>query len=158
MRCIPYRSYDNSDTSLAIGLRFGVKSFLWITAIPPIFIVLGFKIYCSRVFNPQFNFYIPTEDELRQAHVHSQRADIAGNRLEKRFGHPALHQELFTPMVHANMTALLTEVYKGKIGNAEAKLKEYGGTKVDAHVVAGGIRIAGIEQVRLHFWVEANGS
>lgn len=123
-------------------------SFLWITAIPPIFIVIAFKIYCSKTFNPQFNYHIPTEEELREAHVHSQRADIAGNRLEKRFGHPALHQELFTPMVHADMTARLAEVYKGKIDNAEAKLNEYGGAKVDAHVVAGGIRIAGIAQVR----------
>ncbi|KIP11341.1 hypothetical protein PHLGIDRAFT_99971 [Phlebiopsis gigantea 11061_1 CR5-6] len=136
---------------LTIGLRFGIMSFLWISAIPPIFIVLGFKIYCARVFNPQFSFHIPTEDELREAHVHSQRADAAGNRLEQRFGHPALHQELFTPMVHANMTRLLPEVFKGKIGNTEANLKEYGGTKVDTHVIAGGIRIAGIEQHDLEY-------
>ena len=50
-------------------------------------------------------------------------------------------------MVHANMTHLLPEVFKGKIGSAETKLEEYGGTTVDAHVVAGGIKIAGIEEV-----------
>jgi calcium permeable stress-gated cation channel len=127
-------------------LRFSVRSFLWIIPLPPILFILGFKVYLSRNFSPHFRYYIPTEDELRQAQIHSQRADNVGNRLEKRFGHPALHQELFTPMVHENMTALLSEVYKGKIDNAQTKLKEYGDTKVDAHIVAGGIKIAGIAQ------------
>ena len=130
-----------------MGLHFGFLSLYWIAPLPPILLVLAFKIYCARTFNPKFNFYIPTQEELQTVQVHSQRADNAGGRLQRRFGHPALHQELFTPMVHANMTALLADVYKGKITNEETKLKEYGGTRVDAHVVAGGIRIAGIEQV-----------
>jgi calcium permeable stress-gated cation channel len=109
--------------------------------------VLAFKAYCTRVFNPQFNYYIPTQEELRSAHKHAAHSDSSGNRLSKRFGHPALHQELFTPMVHASMTDLLPEVYRGKIGNTRTKLDEYGGTKVDASVVAG-IKIAAIEQVR----------
>lgn len=137
--------------TLTMGLHFGLRSLYWVAPIPPILLILAFKVYCSRTFNPEFNYYIPSEEELRMAHVHSQRADNASNRLEKRFGHPALHEELFTPMVHANMTALLPEVYKGKINNQETKLKEYGGTTVDAHVVAGGIRIAGIEQRDLEY-------
>lgn len=44
------------------------------------------------------------------------------------------------------MTSLLPEVYRGKISNTRTKLDEYGGTKVDASVVAG-IKIAAIEQV-----------
>lgn len=114
------------------------------STIPPILFILIFKIYLSRAFNAAFNYYIPTQQELLDAHVHSQRADNSGNRLEKRFGHPALYQELFTPMVHANMTGLLPDVYKGKIGNTSAKLD---GARVDAAVVAG-IKIAAIEQVR----------
>lgn len=140
--------------TLTIGLHFGARSLLWIIPLPPIFFILAFKVYTSRTFSPDFRYYIPTEEELRQAHIHSQRADSAGNRLGKRFGHPALHQELFTPMVHEDMTALLSEVYKGKISNAQTKLKEYGGTEVDAHVVAGGIRIAGIAQVSL-WWARS---
>lgn len=131
----------------AIGLQYTFKSFYWISTLPPILIILAFKIYLTRTFNRQFAFYVPSEEELHAAQIHSQRADRAGNRLEKRFGHPALHQELFTPMVHANMTGLLSQVYSGKIGNVQTKLDEYGGTQMDARVVAGGIKIAGIEQV-----------
>ena len=133
----------------AIGLRLGAGSFLWIIPLPPILFIVAFKIYLNRQFGSDFRYHIPTQEELQQAHVHSQRADNAGNRLSKRFGHPSLHQELFTPMVHENMTALLSEVYKGKIDNAQTKLKEYGDTQVEARVVAGGIKIAGIAQVSL---------
>jgi len=81
------------------------------------------------------------------AEVYSQRADHKGNRLEKRFGHPALHAELFTPMLHKNMMPLLSEVYQGKIGKEKARLDEYGGQQMEAQVVPGGIKIAAIDQV-----------
>lgn len=90
---------------------------------------------------------MPTEDELRQAKVHSSRADATGHRLERRFGHPALHADLFTPMLHAKMMPLLRDVYKGRIGSNKARLDEYGGRKMDAQVIEGGIKFAGIEQV-----------
>lgn len=133
--------------SAAIGLQKGWTSFYWVSTIPPILFILAFKVYLSRTFNPAFRSYIPSQQELQAAQVHSKRADSSGNRLEKRFGHPALHQELFTPMVHANMTALLPDVYKGKIGNASAHVD---GNRVEAAVVAG-IKIAAVDQVSVPF-------
>jgi calcium permeable stress-gated cation channel len=135
----------------AIGLQYGFKSLQWISTIPPIFIMLGFKIYTSRAFDAKFRYYSPTEEELRLAKVHSERGDIKGNRIEKRFGHPALHAELFTPMLHAKMMPLLSQVYSGNIGKSKTKLDEYGGQKMDAQVVEG-IKIAAIHQVSLSFF------
>ncbi|KAL0570955.1 hypothetical protein V5O48_011012 [Marasmius crinis-equi] len=136
---------------LTIGLQYGFKSLQWIATIPPIFIVAIFKIYINRAFVSKFRYYVPNEEELRLAKVHSERADHKGNRLEKRFGHPALHAELFTPMLHAKMMPLLSQVYKGKIGKDEAKLGEYGGQKMEAQVVEGGIKIAAIDQRDLEY-------
>ncbi|KAI0645179.1 DUF221-domain-containing protein [Trametes meyenii] len=136
---------------LTTGLGFGFKTFKWVAAVPPILILLAFKAYIHRTFQPSFRYYIPTEEELREAKVHSQRGDTVGNRLEKRFGHPALHSELFTPMVHANMTALLPQVYHGKIQNVQTKLDEMGGQATDARVVAGGIKIAAVEERDLEY-------
>ncbi|KAH9920930.1 uncharacterized protein B0H18DRAFT_880648 [Fomitopsis serialis] len=135
---------------LTIGFKFGFGTFRWIAAIPPMLITIGFKIYLTRTFLPAFQYYIPTEEELRQAAVHSKRSDNLNNKLEKRFGHPALHQDLFTPMVHANMTHLLPEVFDGKIGSTKTALDDMGGNKVDAAVV-GGVRIAGIEEHDLEY-------
>lgn len=106
-----------------------------------------FKIYINRVFDSDFRYFTPTEAELREAKIHSERADARGNKLEKRFGHPALHAELFTPMLHAKMMPLLSQVYSGKISRDQTKLNEYGGQKVEAQVVEGGVKIAAIDQV-----------
>ncbi|KAH9855932.1 DUF221-domain-containing protein [Lenzites betulinus] len=136
---------------LTAGLSFKFSSFKWLALIPPMFFILAFKIYIRRAFQPAFRYYMPTEEELRDAQVHSRRGDTVGNRLEKRFGHPSLHNELFTPMVHANMTHLLPQVYHGKIQNVQTKLDEMGGQSTDAHVVAGGIKIAAVEERDLEY-------
>jgi hypothetical protein len=136
---------------LTIGLQYGFKTLYWIATIPPIFIVAIFKIYLSRSFSNEFRYYTPTDEELRTAKVHSERADTKGNRLERRFGHPSLHVELFTPMLHAKMMPLLAQVYRGRIGKDEAKLEEYGGQKMEAQVVEGGVKIAAIEQQDLEY-------
>ncbi|KIY50261.1 DUF221-domain-containing protein [Fistulina hepatica ATCC 64428] len=136
---------------LTIGIQLGFKSLLWISTVPPIFIVIAYKVYINRTFHPQFLHYEPTEEELRLAKVHSERADLKGHRLEKRFGHPGLHAELFTPMLHANMMPLLGQVFSGKIGKSSAKLDEYGGQKMDARVIEGGIKIAAVDQNDLEY-------
>lgn len=94
-------------------------------------------------------YYIPTQQELQAAKVHSERSDSSRNRLEKRFGHSALHTELFTPMLHAKMMPLLSQVYNGKVGTAKTKLDEYNGQNMNAHIVDGGVKIAAIDQVCL---------
>ncbi|KAJ3800110.1 hypothetical protein GGU11DRAFT_774654 [Lentinula aff. detonsa] len=136
---------------LTIGLQLGFKTYYWVSTIPPIFFIAIFKIYLSRKFSNDFRYYTPTDEELRAAKVHSERSDHKGNRLERRFGHPALHMELFTPMLHANMMPLLSQVYRGRIGKDQAKLDEYGGQKMEAQVIEGGIKIAAIEQRDLEY-------
>jgi hypothetical protein len=134
-----------------MGLQYGWKSFAWVAGIPPFIMVILFKVYINRVFARPFRYYVPTESELRNARVHSERGDVKGNRLEKRFGHPALHAELFTPLLHANMMPLLAQIYSGRLGSEQTKLGEYGGQQMDARVLPGGIRIAGINQNDLEY-------
>ncbi|KAI9465279.1 hypothetical protein BJY52DRAFT_1388541 [Lactarius psammicola] len=136
---------------LTMGLQYGWRSFAWVAGIPPFIIVILFKVYIDRVFARPFRYYVPTEAELRNAQVHSQRGDVRGNRLEKRFGHPALHAELFTPMLHANMMPLLAQVYSGRLNSEQTKMREYGGQQLDARILPGGIKIAGVDQSDLEY-------
>ncbi|KAF9469984.1 hypothetical protein BDZ94DRAFT_1243684 [Collybia nuda] len=136
---------------LTIGLQYRFRSLQWLSTVPPALFIVVFKIYINRVHLPAFQYYIPTEEEIRLARVHSERADNRGNRLEKRFGHPALHADLFTPMLHAKMMPLLSQVYQGKLGTDEAKMDEYGGQKLEAQVVPGGIKIAAVSQNDLEY-------
>jgi calcium permeable stress-gated cation channel len=143
------RNASVTDTDIAVGLHSGFRSMEWISTIPPLFFVVGFKVYLKRKFQSSFHFYIPTQEELRNVTIHG-RSDIKGKRLESRFGHPSLHAELFTPMVHAKMIPLLREFYKGKVTEEtdKTKVNEYGGHSAHAQVLEG-ITIAAIEQVRL---------
>jgi calcium permeable stress-gated cation channel len=109
--------------------------------------VIAYKIYINRAYNRHFKYFKPTDEEIRCAYVHSEGADNTGHRLERRFGHPALHMELFTPMLHSKMMPLLSEVYKGRLNYEKATLNEYGGQKLDAQLVSGGIKIAAVDQV-----------
>ncbi|KAJ2917772.1 hypothetical protein MD484_g2683, partial [Candolleomyces efflorescens] len=136
---------------LTIGLQKGFMTFIWVSAVPPILLIVIFKIYINRVFVPAFRYFSPTPEEIAAAKVHSQGSDHRGNRLEKRFGHPSLHEELFTPSVHAEHMPLLAQIYSGKIKHDKARLGEYGGQKMEASVVPGGIKIAGIGQSDLAY-------
>jgi hypothetical protein len=136
---------------LTMGLQYGWRSFAWVAGIPPFVIVILFKVYIGRVFTRPFRYYVPTEAEVRNAQVHSQRGDVTGNRLEKRFGHPSLHKELFTPMLHANMMPLLGIIYSGRLDSQQAKMGEFGGQHLDARILPGGIKIAGVDQSDLEY-------
>lgn len=129
----------------------GWKSFHWVATIPPIFMIMIFKIYLDRTFLKSFKWYVPSDEEMRLAKVHSERHDSRGGKLEKRFGHPALHAELFTPMLHAKMMPFLREVYSGRIKDDSANLDEYGGQKMEASIVPGGIKIAAVHQSELEY-------
>lgn len=54
-------------------------------------------------------------------------------------------------MVHQKMIHLLPQVYNGRLGQEHTGLQEFGGEKVSAAVTPGGLKIAGIEQVKIHF-------
>ncbi|KIJ51310.1 hypothetical protein M422DRAFT_203398 [Sphaerobolus stellatus SS14] len=137
--------------TLTIGLQLGWRSFGWVGTIPPIIMVLVFKAYIERTFNSKFRYFIPDEHEAASSQVHSERADQKGNRLANRFGHPALHADLFTPLLHAKMMPLLPMVYRGNLGTEKTKLEEYGGQNADARVTPEGLRIAGIDENNLEY-------
>lgn len=142
---------SNTNPLVATGFAMGWDSYYWAACIPPLFAVLICKVWWDRTFHPRFTYYIPRDKEMAEAIVHSQSADNQGNRLEKRFGHPALQADLFTPMLHAKMMPLLAQVYHGRLGHDTATMGEYGGQKMEAQIAPGGIRIAAVEQSDLEY-------
>ena len=107
--CFNHSLVANLLTLLAIILRLGFFHWIWTATLPPILFVGIFKFWLTRQFDQKFRWYLPSDDSVRKTHVHSANADNQGHRLEKRFGHPALYADLFTPMVHAKMVHLLPQ-------------------------------------------------
>ncbi|KAH7102259.1 DUF221-domain-containing protein [Auriculariales sp. MPI-PUGE-AT-0066] len=137
--------------TLTIILRLKFFSWIWISTLPPILFVFAFKFWLTKQFDNRFRWYLPSDSVVKKTTVHSANADNSGQRLEKRFGHPALYADLFTPMLHAKMVHLLPQVYHGNIGQANTAMDEYDGKKMQAQVLPGGIKIAGIEQSDLEY-------
>lgn len=76
---------------------------------PPAISVAIFKVILVRQFDDRFRWYIPSEAEMAEVHMH--HADARKNRLQKRFGHDALSEPLYTPMLHKNVQHLLPTMY-----------------------------------------------
>jgi calcium permeable stress-gated cation channel len=123
----------------------GWRSYYWVSTLPPAVIVVIFKLFLRR-FDQQFRYYQPSPQEANEIKLHNARNDVGANRLERKFGHPALHEDLFTPMVHSKMMHLLPQVYHGRLENKRTSMAEYGGQKIEASIAPGGIKIAGIDQ------------
>ncbi|KAK0548806.1 hypothetical protein OC845_003425 [Tilletia horrida] len=129
--------------TLCIALDQGyIKS---VATLPPILFVLAFKLYCRKTFDRHFTWYIPSSVELAKEVVHT--GDSRHHRLQRRFGHPALHERLFTPMVHANIKHMLPRVYSGRI---EEMTKLDGETMATTNVT-GGLKIAAVEESQLEW-------
>jgi hypothetical protein len=134
--------------ALALVLNaYGTNRIQAIAALPPIVAVIGFKIYCVKTFDARFDWYIPEAQELANTKAHG--GDQRHNRLQRRFGHPALHQTLATPMVHARVKHLLPEVYRGRLDHSE--MARVDGRKVEVEALTGGLKIAAIEEDQLEY-------
>ncbi|TIA90237.1 hypothetical protein E3P81_02563 [Wallemia ichthyophaga] len=95
---------------LSLGLKMGWGYGKWAAAIPPIIAVIVFKYMLNRKFSKQFYYYLPGSVEAATSKVHNQNADVNRGRLAKRFGHAALHADLFTIQVHDKHVHLLEQV------------------------------------------------
>ncbi|KAJ7686478.1 hypothetical protein B0H17DRAFT_1136815 [Mycena rosella] len=132
---------------LTVGLQLSFRSVKIALAIPLILRIIVFKIFMDRKFNKNFHYYLPDTEELHAAHVHSTCVDTVKQKLQNRFGHPSLHPELFTPMVHADQMYLLRQVYGCKIeeGTDDGKTCESNVEVLD------GLRITAIRQSELQY-------
>ena len=118
-----------------------------VVSVPPIALVIIFKGYCRARFDRQFDWYIPEGPEIASCKIHG--GDVRHHRLQRRFGHPSLHQKLFTPMVHAKVKHLLPQVYRGRL--EQAGTMNIDGRKVEAEEVMGGLKIAAVEEDQLEY-------
>ena len=92
-----------------------------VAAIAPLLVIMvAFKWYCMKTFDLDLKYYSRglLQDQERQA------ADSKPHKTEKisfKFGHPAIHQPLITPMVHAKAKHVLAEIYHGRLNSDAAQ-------------------------------------
>ncbi|BGP19976.1 hypothetical protein JCM10213_006753 [Rhodosporidiobolus nylandii] len=126
---------------MAVSIGLQSEWFYAIALAPPFVSVMIFKIILDRKFDDRFRWYIPSETEMAEVHMH--HADARKNRLQKRFGHDALSEPLYTPMLHKSVQHLLPTIYSGRIGQTQGKVEGVSG-KVEQNT-AGGLTFALME-------------
>ncbi|CAG8045941.1 unnamed protein product [Penicillium nalgiovense] len=87
--------------------------------IPLPFLMIGFKIYCMKTFDSDIEFYNRANLTDAEALGASTSDKKASDRLNAKFGHPALYKPLVTPMVHAKAAEALKDIYQGRLDQGE---------------------------------------
>lgn len=107
-------------------------TWLMVIIIAPLpFLMLGFKWYCLKTFDDDCRFYNRAglkDQEMLTAGKPGKRTD----RVLTRFGHPALHKPLITPMVHAKARGVLGRVYQGRLASDGASVAAYSGIAMES--------------------------
>jgi hypothetical protein len=104
---------------LVVWVR-GDPSHMHAYAVAPLpFLMIGFKIFCSRIFDDRMHYYATryTGQQRAERGVDLKEQGLRNDRLASRFGHPALFKSLITPMVHAKAQNLLASVYQGRLSD-----------------------------------------
>lgn len=83
--------------------------------LPLPFLMLGFKFYCMKTFDDDCQFYNRASLNDAEALGATKSSKKAADRLNAKFGHPALYKPLMTPMVHARAAETLKQIYQGRL-------------------------------------------
>ncbi|KAK8048865.1 hypothetical protein PG994_010595 [Apiospora phragmitis] len=106
----------NVITFLVVWIRGDVPRIQAYATVPLPFLMLIFKLYCSRAFDTKIHYYA-----IRNVHRNTEggigKDPLRSDRLASRFGHPALYKSLITPMVHAKAQNILASIYKGRLSD-----------------------------------------
>ncbi|OQE40921.1 hypothetical protein PENCOP_c005G00926 [Penicillium coprophilum] len=87
--------------------------------VPLPFLMLGFKLYCMKTFDSDCEFYNRGNLSDAEALGVNKSDKKASDRLNTKFGHPALYKPLLTPMVHAKAAAALKDIYQGRLDQGD---------------------------------------
>ncbi|EGS21227.1 uncharacterized protein CTHT_0030740 [Thermochaetoides thermophila DSM 1495] len=105
---------------LVVWVR-GDASHVQAYAVAPLpFLMIAFKIYCSRAFDHKIQYYATRytrQDQMEAAKNFKEQGLCTDKLLAARFGHPAIFKPLITPMVHAKAQNLLASIYRGRPGD-----------------------------------------
>lgn len=112
--------FFNVVVALVVWVRYTSQAAFCV--LPLIAFLIGFKFYCRRVFDVQIRYHTKGTD--RESMISAGKF-TRKDKLDKRYGHPALWRPLITPMVDAKAKHVLSQVYYGRI-NSEQHKSTYG--------------------------------
>ncbi|TWU71777.1 hypothetical protein ED733_003091 [Metarhizium rileyi] len=121
----------NGVVLLTTWARGDGTHFQFYAVCPLPFMLVAFKMYCSRTFDDKMRYYTTKYSAQNPENGLQSDPRSRSDKLASRFGHPALYKPLITPMVHQKAQNLLPSVYRGRLtdgrGNDGADLATVSG-------------------------------
>jgi hypothetical protein len=102
---------------VCIVVQKGITSPQAYAIVPLPFLLVAFKIYCSRTFDDKIHYYSVWNTAKTSEEAANLKMRMKGDRLAARYGHPALYKPLITPMVHAKAQSILASIYLGRLSD-----------------------------------------
>lgn len=102
---------------LTIWVQGNGTRFQFYAVCPLPFLMIGFKLYCSRVFDDKIRYYSTRHSSKNPENAVGKESQLRSEKLASRFGNPALYKPLITPMVHQKAQNLLPSLYKGRLSD-----------------------------------------
>lgn len=107
-----------------ITVAFSVKAHgHWIMVaamIPAPLLMIAFKYYCMRTFDDDLTYYSRSGLRDREGLQNGKTGHKTADKVASRFGHPAMHKPLITPMVHSRARHVLSQIYSGQLHDDNA--------------------------------------
>ncbi len=113
----------NAVVALIVKARGNWTQMISMAPLP--FVMFAFKWYCSRTFDDQCKYYTKATEGDPESLGGPDKQSRRNDRLRTRFGHPALYRPLITPMVHAKAQAVLSQIYRGRLGSINGSESRY---------------------------------
>ncbi|ORY50184.1 hypothetical protein BCR35DRAFT_24997 [Leucosporidium creatinivorum] len=138
-----------SNVLVALTIALSRSRWYFFTLAPPTIVILIFKLAITRRFGHDFKYYTPKDEEhTREQPVHA--GDERKKRLARRFEHPAMSAELYTPMLAKDVAHLVPEVYHGNVKTARpTDDKKFSGTRLASARIGRRLKIAAVDESQL---------
>lgn len=84
--------------------------------VPLLAIMIAFKFYCARTFDPDIYYYQRTLAQSEDT-VGAEPSSKLVHKAAAKFRHPVLDKKLMTPMIPAKAKHIVAQIYAGRLGS-----------------------------------------
>lgn len=103
-----------ADVIIGIAVKARGSWAMVIALAPLLLVMLGFKLYCMRTFDPDMDYFSRDATHANDA-ISQEPSAKSVNRAAAKFRHPVLDKKLMTPMVPAKARHIVAQIYSGRM-------------------------------------------
>ena len=110
-----------ADCTMALIIKAN-GTYVMVALIAPLpILMLAFKLFCMRSYDDQNEFYTKATLKDPERLADAGHKTHHNNQVYSKFGHPALYDRLWTPMVHAKAQHIVGDLLRGRLNREDVQ-------------------------------------